>query len=110
MPNFMNNNLPGMGGMNNMNGMRINGMNMGIGLPQNFAAGPHPNVLPNINGFNPNFNLMGQMKNNFIPAQPHSGPASPGPVAPANGYNFKQKETVSPSAGPSSAPASSSVI
>lgn len=80
-PGFMSN-LPVMG-MNNMNNM-----NMRMNLPSNYAATHTNQILPNINGFNPNFNLRGPINSqgNF---QNQPQPQVEG----TNGYNFKQRDT-----------------
>jgi hypothetical protein len=85
-----NNNMPTF--MNNQPVMGINNLNMRMNLPQNYAATPTNQILPNINGFNPNFNLRGpqnsQNQANFQnQQQPQPQPEN------TNGYNFKQRET-----------------
>jgi hypothetical protein len=83
-PGFMNN-LPVMG-MNNMN--NINNMNMRMNLPSNYATTHTNQILPNINGFNPNFNLRGpQNSQGNFQNQPQPQ------VEGTNGYNFKQRDT-----------------
>lgn len=81
-----NNNSPGF--MNNLPVMGINNMNMRINLPSNYAATNTNQILPNINGFNPNFNLRGPINSqgNF---QNQPQPQVEG----TNGYNFKQRDT-----------------
>jgi hypothetical protein len=82
-----NNNMPGF--MNNLPVMGMNNLNMGMNLPQNFAATPTNQILPNINGFNPNFNLRG-------PQNTQTQPNFQNQAGSAHGYNFKQRDTPQP--------------
>ena len=82
----MKNNNPGF--MNNLPLMGMNNMNMRMNLPSNYATTHTNQILPNINGFNPNFNLRGpqNIQGNF---QNQPQPQVEG----TNGYNFKQRDT-----------------
>ena len=90
---------------NNNGGGFMQNMNMQPQMQmgqQNFGSQlngqPIQQILPNINGFNPNFNLNNENMNNLNPAAnknsfDRSRPI-PNPTPNPSSYNFKQKETL----------------